>query len=218
MIQIVEPQTTALEERTTGIVDRAEELIVATNADLVDAGDWLIQVKRIRAEIGEAFDEPIKAAHGAHKVMLAAKKKYDDPMARAEVLIKRKVGAYQQEQERKRREEEVRQQAAARRQEEERRLREAEALEQEGRNDEAEQVVAEPIETPVVVVPATTPKVAGMSTRAVWKWRVKDKALVPREYLKLDDVGIGQRVRAMKDRHGIPGIEAFEETGVAIRV
>lgn len=63
--------------------------------------------------------------------------------------------------------------------------------------------------TPIVAAPVQ--KVAGSSKRVTWKFRVTNLALVPREYMILNDVAVGGVVRAMKDQTNIPGIEAYSE-------
>jgi len=215
--EIIEPDTTAIERQTGDIVSRAEAISVETNEELVSAGDFLVQIKTVRKAIADTFDGPIKAANQAHKAMLAAKRKHDSPLANAETVIKRKVGAYQAEQERIRREREERLRAEALEAEEERRIAEAAALEAEGHTEEAEQAIAEPVAAPVVVVPKSVPKVEGVSTRTTWKWRIGNIDNIPREYLKVDEIKIGQIVRAMKDQTCIPGIEVYPESSVAVR-
>lgn len=65
------------------------------------------------------------------------------------------------------------------------------------------------------VLPAAPPKVSGLSSRQVWKYRVKNLSLVPREYLMLDEKKTGGVVRAMKADTNIPGIEVYPETDYA---
>jgi hypothetical protein len=62
------------------------------------------------------------------------------------------------------------------------------------------------------VIPKSVPKVAGISMRENWKFRIVNEKLIPREYLKVDDVKIGAIVRALKGATNIPGIEAYNES------
>jgi hypothetical protein len=66
-----------------------------------------------------------------------------------------------------------------------------------------------------VKVKPAVPVVAGIKARVNWKYRVLDADKVPREYLMLDEVKIGQMVRSLKKAgEVIPGIEAFGEDGI----
>lgn len=56
---------------------------------------------------------------------------------------------------------------------------------------------------------------AGISTRTVWKWKLIDANLVPREYWAIDAARVQEHVSTFKGQSQIPGIEAFPETGIA---
>jgi len=68
-------------------------------------------------------------------------------------------------------------------------------------------------EAPVVPAPVAT----GLSLRKVWKFRIKDAALLPREYLIPDEVKIGRVVRALKGDAKIPGVSVYSEDDVSSR-
>lgn len=55
----------------------------------------------------------------------------------------------------------------------------------------------------------------GVSTRTVWKWRIVDANLVPREYWAIDESRVQAHVSTYKGQSQIPGIEVFPETGIA---
>jgi hypothetical protein len=96
-------------------------------------------------------------------------------------------------------------------QEEEMKLAQALALEQAGEKELAEAVLEQPSNiVPLIVAKPEIPNV-GVSFRKVWKFRIVNPDLIPREYLKIDEVKIGQVVRAMKDGTNIPGVEVFTE-------
>ena len=60
-------------------------------------------------------------------------------------------------------------------------------------------------------------KAQGISTRAVWRWRVVDAAAVPREYLSIDPAKVDAVVKAQQDGVKIPGIEVYREEIMAVR-
>ena len=71
-----------------------------------------------------------------------------------------------------------------------------------------------------VVAPITrseAPKVAGTATREEWLFEITDPALVPREYLVIDESKIGKVVRALKSDTSIAGIRVYSRRVLAAR-
>jgi hypothetical protein len=60
---------------------------------------------------------------------------------------------------------------------------------------------------PTVVLAKTTPTV---TRRMAPKFRIKDAAILPRQYLMPNEVAIGGVIRSLRENHGIPGVEYFE--------
>ncbi len=58
--------------------------------------------------------------------------------------------------------------------------------------------------------------VGNLGTMKVWKFEVVDSALVPRDYLEVDLVKIGQVVRATKGTISIPGIRVWSEDTLTV--
>jgi hypothetical protein len=198
--------------------DRARSTTVTDDGSYTIAAELLKGIKALRQKIAETFDPHIKRAFDAHRALCREKQDAEAPLTEAEGVLKRSLIAYDTEQERVRRAEETRLREEARRQEEQRRLDEAAALElQAAETDdellraEAEEMLAAPIETPAVVVAKTTPKVAGVSFREVWKFRILDARKVPDEYKKVDEIKVGGVVRALRGGTKIPGIEVYAE-------
>lgn len=194
---------------------QAKSFRVTDLATYTKAGQLLLAIKSIRSKINASFNPIIKAAHAAHKTAMEEKKKIEAPVSEAEAIVKRELARYQMEQENIRRAEERRLQEIALKQEEDRRLAEAAKLEKEGKQEEANAVINEPIVAPAVVVQSTTPKVAGISYVPRWTFRITDVNAIPREYMIPDTVKIGQMVRALKGATNIAGVEAYSETGVS---
>jgi colicin import membrane protein len=63
----------------------------------------------------------------------------------------------------------------------------------------------------------STPKVRGVSKREVWKFEITDPALVPREYLVIDESKIRGVVQALKGATTIPGVRAYPDSQIAAR-
>lgn len=66
-----------------------------------------------------------------------------------------------------------------------------------------------------VTVVREQPKVAGISMRTLWRARVVDHALVPREYMIPNDQALNKVAEATKGAIKIPGVEIYSEQSVA---
>ena len=60
-------------------------------------------------------------------------------------------------------------------------------------------------------------KAQGISTRAIWRWRVVDAAAVPREYLCVDATKVDALVKLQQGEAKVPGIEVYREEIMAVR-
>jgi len=60
-------------------------------------------------------------------------------------------------------------------------------------------------------------KAQGISNRVIWRWRVTDATLVPREYLCVDASKLDAVVKDAKEGAKIPGIEVYREEVMAVR-
>lgn len=211
IINISTDETEVVAKKALSIPEQARAIQVVDNETYSQAGEILVTIKGLRKEIGAAFDPIIKKAHEAHKEAKAQKDKAEAPLIEAENIIKPALAAYDREQERLRREEEERQREIARKAEEERRLQEALQAEKEGDAAAAQAIIEEPVYVPPVVIEKTTPKVQGISMQKVWKFRIVNEALIPRDYMTPDTVKIGGVVRATKGSIQIPGVEIYSE-------
>lgn len=67
------------------------------------------------------------------------------------------------------------------------------------------------------VVHFEQPKVAGVSSRQVWKFEIVDPELLPRKFLVPDEKAIGGVVRSLGDKADIPGVRVYPETVISSR-
>lgn len=199
-------------EKAVVVVEAAKLVKITSKETYVEAAGLWKELQAMGKEIKEAFNSIIQKAHQAHAEAIAQRDRYLDPVEKASRSVKSLMSAYDAEQERLRREAQARLEAEARRREEEARLAEAIAMEQAGQVAEAEAILAEPIQTPTIIVQKETPKVEGGPVfRTIWKFRITDALAIPREYLVPDEVKIGQVVRALKGATSIPGVQPYEE-------
>jgi phage-related minor tail protein len=214
--EVVAPNTEKLDAETSAIVTTANSIEIQSNDDLALSGEFLKRVKRARGILNDTFDNVIKKAHKAHKAAVAAKRQHEEPLTKAERIVKGKVSAYTTEQERIRRAKEARLAEQARKEAEEAQLAEAARLEAAGDHESAEAVIEAPTPAVPVVVPKTVSKVQGMSTRKVWKYRIVEPNAIPRNWMVPDERAIRAHARSMKERASIPGVEFYSEDSVAV--
>ena len=194
-------------------VDRLNAVaIIRDAADYAACGELWKAGRAMMEAIDAGYDEIIKAAHLAHKAAVAKKKSFYDPVEAATRHVKGLMAAWDTEQERVRREEQLRLEATARRLAEDRLIAEAAAAESAGNQAQADAILAEPVVVAPAFVPKAVPKIEGGPVyREIWKVRVVDAALIPREYLIVDEQKLGQMARALKGAMRVPGVEAYPE-------
>lgn len=208
----ITPECKEVEVQALTIPDQAKTINITDVQTYAGAGDFWKSIKALRSKVADTFDPLIKNAHELHKSILAKKQAVDRPLEEAERTVKRAMETYDREQERLRREEEARLREIERKAEEERRLQEAITLEESGQKEVAEAVMEAPVYVAPVVIPKVTPKMEGGPVfRTIWKFRVVNPNIIPRQYLKIDEVAIGGVVRSLKNQANIPGIEIYEE-------
>jgi hypothetical protein len=222
----MESQVESVSREVIPIPEQAKLILVKDQASMTRANEFFLVIKGLRKKIAETMDPIIKSAHETHKKALAKKAELEAPLILGEKWLNGQMTAYYQEQERIRKAEEdrLRQEAIQaemkrRQEEEERKMAEAAALEAAGAKDEADQLISEAIqakEEPVVieVQDPETPKVQmnGATVKKYWDFEIINEALIPREYLKVDEVKIGGVVRALKEKANIPGVRVFQKS------
>jgi len=208
----------------------AGDLVIVDQAGFERGGKLLGAIQAIRKKIPETFDPHISAAHKAHKDLLATKKGFDDPNAKAELAVKAKLKAYHDEQERRARVAQIEAELASKKADEEQRLAEAAALEAAGETQAAEEVLSAPA-APPPPPKAEQPKAAGVSVRKIWSAGLTD----PAAFLKAVTEGNANAKAVMNDEKvrkaitarltslakslqgelEIPGVTVYCETNIA---
>lgn len=214
----------ALEGQVAIVVKAANALQVASPEAYERGGEGLQHINARTKQVKDFFKEPKAKAHDAHKSITAAEKKLLDPLVLAKGIINRKMVAWDQAEEKKRREAQRKADEEAQRKadEEAQRIAEEEqiARAEESDVDDIEEIMSEPVvAAPVVAAPVTVPdarpKVAGLTRRKNWKYRIVDVDKIPREYMMPDDRKLAAAAREMKENAKIPGIEVHAEESIA---
>ncbi len=182
---------------------------IATVDDLSLAVVARAQLADVRRRVTDYF-EPLKSmAHKLHKTLCDRENAILKPLDTRDRAIAAAMSTYKAEQDRARRQRELEEQARLQREQDDAALAEAAALAT-GDPVLAAAVLEQAITAPApVVVERDTLKDTGAKFRRTWKWRIRDAALIPRDFLTTDDVKIGAYVRAMKSSGAIPGIDIY---------
>ena len=212
-------QTEKLKQQALTIPEKAKAIVIKTGEDYGRAGEILKIVKGLRKKIGESYDPIIAKANQAHKEAISQKKKIEEPLVWAEGILKPKMSAYLNEEERKRKEQERIEREKALKAAEDEKLKEAEHAAAMGEKEEAEEILTAPVEVAPVVTPKAVPKIQGVSSRKMWKWRIKNKRKIDPKFMTPDEEGIAGVVRSMGKNAAeiVGGIDVWEETIIASR-
>lgn len=185
--------------------------------------------------IMDRFREPLAFLDDAEKAIKNAIGTYETEQRRLR-LEAEKAAAEAARKERERMEAEAAKVEQAAREKREREEEKARALEAKGRAAEAEakRKAAEEAEAARLreaeakraaaasmptapVVHFEQPKVAGVSSRQVWKFEIVDPELLPRKFLVPDEKAIGDVVRSLGDKADIPGVRVYADTIISSR-
>lgn len=185
---------------------------VEVTKDNLDAlGDLLGKIKRLEDWGFEAFHAAVSHAHKMISQAGELRNRYTVPCACAQTALKSKLEAFAREE--RQRAELARQLA----EEAERKARREEAarLAALGKEKEAVAVVSAPMPAPKIEPPPK--KIKGISSRQVWRAKIVNVDLVPREYMIPDQKMLDQKVNASKGAITIPGVEVYEDAVTSVR-
>ena len=208
-----------LQHETTVVLAESQALTVTDVHTYGLAAERVKGLKSLSKKISDWFAPLADSAFRAHKELTTRRGETLKPLEAEAARLTREMTTWKAEEDRKARE------AAARlaRDEHERQrqvaLEEAATLEAQGLPHEAAAVVEQAIAMPAPVVPVapTVPKTDGISYRSVWRHQVVDAALVPREYLVIDETKLAAVVRATKGTLPIPGVRIYSEDIAVVR-
>lgn len=184
----------------------------------------MIRVKDLRSAermITNAFERSRRAADTAKKEIIALRDKFIGPIKQARLTYDRQATAYEEEQGRIAREEEQRLQKEALKREEEKQLQDAIAADESGDTEQAEAILEERVEVPVVTVAPQVATVKGVSTRTSWSAEVTDMPKLVAyvnanpEWISLllpNGPNLNRLAVSQHEALAIPGVKAVSQT------
>ncbi|MDE2099522.1 MAG: hypothetical protein KGL39_19880 [Patescibacteria group bacterium] len=192
-------------------IERAKAFVIHSNEDYLAVDSHCAGLLKLKKKIEADFRESKETTYAAWKTVVAQERGHLDGLDEARRIDKAKMDAWNAEQERIRRAEEERLRKEAQEKADAEALAAAEAAEKAGNKEEAEAIIQAPVQVAPIVLSKSLPK-SQTVIRKVWKYRVRNVAMVPREYLMLDDKKIGGVVRSMGAATNIPGVEVYQES------
>lgn len=144
-----------------------------------------------------------------------------DNLTKAEGVIKKAVLDYDNEQRRKAQELQRKLQAEAEekaRKEREKLAAQAQKAIEAGKEEKASALLekADEVQVFVPIVQTVETKTAGVSTRKVWKYRITDVNLLPREYMVPNEALLSGLARSTQGNIPVAGVEFYAEDVLAV--
>lgn len=222
------PEAQAVSRKSTELTVQASSILVSSPESQQQASDVLLTVAAMRKEIADTFKPMKDAAFKSHRTICDQEKTLDAPLLEAEKTLKTRIGDYVMEQQciAREAEEALRKEELERAQRESReegeRLAIIDAIDLEAAGDikAAEAVLNNPAPAPMryvapAPVAANVARTAGVSTRMEWDFRITNEALIPREYLLVNESAIKSLGKTTKGKAKITGVEFYEKPVVA---
>lgn len=212
-----------IESKALAIPEQAKLITVTDNDSMERANTFKLDIKAMMKEVDDWFKPIADKAFQAHRAITGKWNETKAPLKAADDHLTNQVKLYLAECRRVQEAEEARLREIARKEEEERRLAEAEELEKEGRPEEAEEVLSQPITYVTPVVHVETPKVDNRMYRTQLKVRVKDRmaflAKCPPDVLLMClneaawstiESGLSKKAKALGKAFSQAGCEVYE--------
>lgn len=198
---------------------RARAIDVQTDDQYLFAGEFLKGTKAMAAKVKAVFDPIVSKAHEAHKTATTARAQMLSPIEEAERIVKGAMVKFVDRREAERRDAERKAAEEAQRRAEEERITRAVELDAQGKTAEAEIEIARPV-VPVPVAPVVAqapPKMAGVSTKKVWRFEITDANAIKREFLIPNETAIRKAVDSLNEGAAavVGGIRVYQETIIA---
>ena len=204
------PNELVLESETKDALEIAKGFVINSNDAYLVVDRHCAGLLQLKKKIEADFADPKKKSYETWKAIVAQEKGHLDGVDEARGICKNKMDRWNRDQEEIRRKEEERLRQEAQKKADDEAIAAAEAAEKRGEKEEAEAIISTPVQVAPIVVPKSTPKTSTV-VRKVWKFRVTNPNLIPRQFLVVDTVKVGGVVRSLGANHGIPGVEAYQE-------
>jgi hypothetical protein len=198
-----------IDDRVTVSVAQTKDVTVTDARSYALAGEHLQGLAALEKEIEAYFRDDKSRAYQLWQSQCKKEKAALTLVQAAGQRLRGERQTWKAEQDRLLREAEQQAARQAQQQEQARLLAEAALLEAQHQPELAAAIVEEAISAPapVVVLPSAVPK--DLPQRTLYQWRLVNLALVPREFLMLDETKLTRYAAAMKQAARVPGIDFY---------
>lgn len=199
-MEIQTKEIAVVKSQVSKAIKAAEEIVVKTDDQMLAAGDVRKKIKVVGKMIKDKKEAITKPLNDALKQVRELFRPLEDGYEQAESLIASKMLEYQKlvDAEKRRIEAEA-----------QKKLDDAARDLEAGKITEKEaEKIEKKVETKLEKAPEVIKKSDSFHTRTVKKFRIVDEALIPREYLFVDEVKIR---RAMLANVPVAGVEYYED-------
>ena len=179
--------------------DQTGKIVVADADAYVKATEQVRALKSVAEDISEILDPYADRLFKLHRAVTSYRAKVLAPIDGEQKRLKGEREQFAAEEERKRREAAQKAQQEAYEREQARLIEEARQAAAAGQSEAAEQILQEAVEVEVapVVLPSTTPQMAGTSFRSKWEYKIVDPTKLKAEFIQPKEKEIGATVRSM---------------------
>lgn len=180
-------------KRIKGVASKLDAERISQKAPILQAG----------RDVDALYKADIESLNQAERVLKAAAVKYDQEQRRAVAALQEKLR--------------IEAETKARKEREKLEARAAKA-EEKGQDEKAESLrdAAEQVQAFVPVVATIQPKMAGVSTRVNWTYRIVDVNALPREYMIPNEAMLTALAKSTKGSIPVAGVEFYSEDVLAV--
>ena len=213
---IEDPRVAPVAKEVTTLTDQVDTFEVGNANDYEHGAGMLMTIKALSKDVESKRKKITQPLDQAKQEVMDLFRPLTDALSNAERKVKQRLVAWKSEQDQIARENQRKADERARK-ERDRLQKQADEADEKGRGGRAEILRDRAATTIAVAPPTAAPKVAGISTRPVWKFEIVDASKVPDQYKTVDEKKIGGVVRALKGDTDIPGVRVWEESTMAAR-
>lgn len=201
---------------------KLSDIIIKTNEENARASAVIRGLRGLKQTVKDTFRPHIQTANKLWKDLLASEKEYLEPIERAEQIVEDKIKEFIRVEEQKRVEAQRKIDELAKKEAEKEKAKlekQAEKLISKGKDDEAEAKLqeAQMVTAIAPIIESKAVKQEGVSTVKVWKFRIVDESVIPRDFLSVDEQKIRKYVTAMKQSGLIAGVQIYCEDEIRVR-
>jgi hypothetical protein len=215
---ISDENSIALEKQSQEVFTLASVYTVATTEQYQFAAEELKNIKAGMKAAEKMRKEATGPLDAAKKTIMDWFRPIEDRYSQAETKIKTAMLTYQKEQERQRLISEAQAKEAARKEQERIdaiALSQAEKALENHDTETANAIISAVPTVRAAPIPLAVPKIAGISTREIWKYRVINEKLIPDKYKIVNEKMLGEVARSTKGALAVSGVEFYSETTMA---